>query len=189
MKSPILSGLAVLLAGGAAVAATPAIPPVPPIMAAAPVAPAPPLNPDEAARRLDEARARLDTAAREVTELSMQMGAGHPETRIFAFGPDERRRAILGVQLGQGGGADSKTGARVVAVSPGGPADAAGLKAGDVIVGILGVDLRGRDNAERELMQQMRSVEPDQKVKLKVLRKQWEPIATMSKEKGRSSKS
>lgn len=170
MKSPILLGLSMLLAGGAAMAATPAIPPVPPIAAAAPVAPAAPVSPDEAAQRLDQARERLDAAAREVAELSMQMGGGGPETRIFEFRSDDRRRAILGVQLGQGGGADSKTGARVVAVSPGGPADVAGLKTGDVIVGIQGVDLRGHDNAERELVQQMRGVEPDQKVKLKVLR-------------------
>lgn len=170
MKSPILLGLSVLLAGGAALAATPAIPPVPPVAAAAPVAPAAPVSPDEAAQRLEQARERLDAAAREVAELSMQMGGGGPETRVFEFRSDDRRRAILGVQLGQGGGFDSKSGARVVTVSPGGPAEAAGLKAGDVIVGIQGVDLRGRDNAERELVQQMRGVEPDQKVKLKVLR-------------------
>ncbi len=170
MKSPILLGLSLLLAGGAALAATPAIPPVPPVAAAAPMAPAAPVSPDEAAQRLDQARQRLDAAAREVAELSMQMGGGGPETRVFEFRSDDRRRAILGIQLGQGGGDDSKTGARVVAVSPGGPAEAAGLKSGDVIVGIQGVDLRGRDSAERELMQQMRGVEPDQKVKLKVLR-------------------
>ena len=174
MKSSMLLGLSVLLAGGAAIAATPPVAPVAPVAAAAPVAPAAPVSPpvstDEAARRLDQARERLDAAARDVAELSMQMGGGGPETRVFEFGGDDRRRAILGVQLGQGGGADSRNGARVVAVSPGGPADAAGLKAGDVIVGIRGVDLRGGDNAERELVQQMRSVEPDQKVKLKVLR-------------------
>ena len=164
MKSPILLGLSLLLAGGAVLAATPAIPPVPPIAAAASV------SPDEAAQRLDLARQRLDAAAREVAELSMQMGGGGPETRVFEFRSDDRRRAILGIQLGQGGGDDSKAGARVVAVSPGGPAEAAGLKSGDVIVGIQGVDLRGRDSAERELMQQMQGVEPDQKVKLKVLR-------------------
>ncbi len=174
MKSPLLLGLCTLLVAGSVVAATPAAAPTPPIMAAVPVVPippiSPPISPDDAARRLDQARERLDAAAREVAELSMQMGGGGPEARIFAFRSDDRRRAILGLQLGQGGGADSKTGASVVAVSPGGPADAVGLKAGDVIVGIQGVDLRGRGNAERELVQQMRSVEPEQEVKLKVLR-------------------
>ncbi len=170
MKSPLWLGLCTLLVTGTALAATPAVAPTPPVMAAAPVAPIPPINPDEASRRLDLARERLDAAAREVAELSMQMGGEGPQTRIFEFRSNDRRRAILGLQLGQGGGADSRNGAKVIAVSPGGPADAMGLKAGDVIVGIQGVDLRGRDNAERELVQQMRSVEPDQKVKLKVLR-------------------
>ena len=165
IKSPVLLGLAALLAAGATFAANAtAAEAVPPTVAA------PPAKADDAARRLEEARTRLDAAAREVAELSMLEGGGPGGAHTFNYRTDGGRRAILGVQVGEGGGADSKNGAKLVAVSPGGPAEAAGLKAGDVVVGIQGVDLRGKDNAERELVQQMRAVKPDQKVKLKVQR-------------------
>ncbi len=150
-KTPVLLAMAALLTSGlaTAVAQTP--------------------NPDTA-RRLQEARARLDAAAREVAELSMQQGGADGAPHVFTYRLDGGRRAILGVQLGQGGSGDSSKGAKLLAVSPGGPAAAAGLKAGDWVVGIQGTDLRTKDNAERELMEQMKSVKPDQKVKLKVQR-------------------
>jgi hypothetical protein len=130
-----------------------------------------PMPPADLQRKLADAQARLDAAAREIAELSMRQGGEGPAMRSFAFRNEGgARRAILGVQLGRGGGDDAKSGAKVVTVSPGGPAAAAGLKAGDIIVGIDSMDLRGRDNAERDLVQQMRNVAPDQKVKLKVER-------------------
>ena len=69
MKSPLLLGLCTLLVAGSVVAATPAAAPTPPATAVAPMAPIPPISPDAAARRLDQARERLDAAAREVAEL------------------------------------------------------------------------------------------------------------------------
>lgn len=125
--------------------------------------------PADLQRKLAEAQTKLDAAAREVAELSMQVGG--PSVRSYVFrGDGGPRRAILGVQLGEGGGEDAKNGAKVVTVSPGGPAASAGLKSGDLIVEIDDVDLRARGNAERELVQKMRTVAPDQKVKLKVQR-------------------
>ena len=77
------------------------------------------------------------------------------------------RRAVLGVQIDNAG---DKAGARVLRVSPGGPAEEAGLRDGDVIVSLDGKSIAGSGNAGRALVEQMRSVKPEQKVKVRVLR-------------------
>lgn len=122
---------------------------------------------DEAATRakLDEARARLDKAAREVAELSTQLGAD-ARRHSFTFIHGDRR-AMLGVQIDPDSGRD---GARIRSVSPGGPAAEAGLRDGDVIVALDGKSIAGAENAGRAVVEQMRGVKPDQKVKVRVLR-------------------
>jgi len=123
------------------------------------------LEADEAKTRaqLEEARARLDQAASEVAELSMQLGGGPERSAVFIErgGP---RRAMLGVQID-----GDKDGARVMGVSPGGPAEEAGIKDGDVIIALDGKKIGG-ENAGRAVVDEMRNVKPDQKVKLVVLR-------------------
>jgi len=118
--------------------------------------------------KLDEARARLDKAAQEVAELSQQLGRsaiGDERMRTIIFEGD--RRAVLGVQIDN---APNKAGARVKHVSPGGAAEEAGLRDGDVIVSVDGKSLAGSSSAGQALVEQMRSVKPDQKVKVRVLR-------------------
>jgi S1-C subfamily serine protease len=112
--------------------------------------------------RLDAARERLEQAASEVGELSAQLGES--VAHRFAFNED-RRRAIIGVQLDPASGKD---GARVREVSPGGPAAEAGIRTGDVIVAVNGKEVKGE--AAREVVRLMRDVEPESKVKLRVLR-------------------
>ena len=83
--------------------------------------------------RLADAQRRLEEAAREVAELSGE-AAGDDAYRAFEYFVPGRRRAMLGVNIGgtePGGG-----GVRVESVSPGGPAEEAGVKAGDVIVAV-----------------------------------------------------
>jgi S1-C subfamily serine protease len=126
---------------------------------------------DEAKTRakLDEARARLDQAAREVAELSTRLGreamGGDERIRTIMINGD--RRAVLGVQIDN---ASDKTGARVLRVSPGGPAEEAGLRDGDVIVSVDGKTIAGGDNAGRALVDHMNGVKPDQKLKVRVIR-------------------
>jgi C-terminal processing protease CtpA/Prc len=117
--------------------------------------------------KLDEARARLDKAAQEVAELSMQLGRD-------AMGGEEgirttirNRRAGLGVQIDN---ASDKAGVRVMQVSPGGPAAEAGLRDGDVIISLDGKSFAGNSSAAPALVEQMRAVKPDQKVKVRVIR-------------------
>jgi C-terminal processing protease CtpA/Prc len=63
-----------------------------------------------------------------------------------------------------------KEGARVLKVSPGGAAEEAGLANGDVIVALDSAKVAGSDNPNRTVVEHMRGVKPDQKVKVKVLR-------------------
>lgn len=119
--------------------------------------------------KLDEARARLDKAARDVAEYSTQLGreamGGEQGFRTITI--DGERRAVLGVQIDN---ASDKTGARVMHVSPGGAAEEAGIRDGDVIVSIDGKSIAGSSSAGQAVVDQMRSVKPDQKVKVRVLR-------------------
>src|SRR5688572_18181187 len=115
-------------------------------------------------KQLEEARERLDKAAREVAELSGKLGAhARHEIRLIEGGP---RRAVLGVQIESDPG---NKGARVLSVSPGGPAAEAGLRDKDIIIAIDGDPLEG-SAPDRALLRKMRDVKPEQKVKVAVLR-------------------
>lgn len=115
-------------------------------------------------KQLEEARERLDKAAREVAELSGKLGAhARQEIRIVEGGP---RRAVLGIQIDDD---PARQGVRVLNVSPGGPAAEAGLRDHDIIVALDGESLPG-SGADRALVERMRKVEPDQKVRVRVLR-------------------
>jgi C-terminal processing protease CtpA/Prc len=115
--------------------------------------------------KLAEARARLEQAAHEVAELSQQL-SGPLMEKFMTFNGEGPPRAVLGVQLDTDG---HKGGARIQAVSPGGPAAEAGLHVGDVIVAINDTDLKGDDTA-RQVLHLMHDVAPDSKVKVRVLR-------------------
>jgi C-terminal processing protease CtpA/Prc len=121
---------------------------------------------DEAKMRsqLDAARKRLDEAARQVADLSMQLGA-RERGDVFFFRTDGGPpHGMLGIQLD-----NAKEGARVTGVSPGGPAETAGVRAGDVIVALDGKPMTG-ERAGRAVSDYMETVKPDQKVKVRALR-------------------
>jgi C-terminal processing protease CtpA/Prc len=121
----------------------------------------------ERERQLAEARKRLDEAVREVANLSMSLSDDvMPRMGTFgtAMGPP---RAVLGINLGTrddvpGGGVE------VVSVSPGGAAERAGLKAGDLLTEINGKALKGGDDesAREQLLAAMRKVKPGESVAL-----------------------
>jgi hypothetical protein len=118
-------------------------------------------------KQLHEAQGRLDRDAHEVAELSMALGAAPPggRDRFFRMGGGPPA-AVLGINIGRPDEGKASNGLRIVSVSPGGPADAAGLKANDVITSINGKALRSDDTheAHHELFRAMRELKPDDQV-------------------------
>jgi C-terminal processing protease CtpA/Prc len=115
--------------------------------------------------KLAEAQARLEKAARDVAELSSEIG-GPLMDKFMVFNGEGPSRAIIGVQLDP---ESSKEGARIQEVSPGGPADEAGLHVGDVITAVNGTDVKG-DSPARQVMHLMHKVAPESKVNVRVTR-------------------
>jgi S1-C subfamily serine protease len=114
--------------------------------------------------KLEEAQERLQKAATEVAAISAEL-AGRVVENITSSLAGMPRRTVIGVQLEPGTNA---TGAKVQQVSPGGPAEQAGIRAGDVIVSINGTAVKGE--ASREVVRLLRAVPPDTKVKVRVMR-------------------
>jgi hypothetical protein len=123
-------------------------------------------------RQLQDAQSRLDDAARDVADLTGKLYGRDPASvdvlkRRHGVEP---RGAMIGVNVG---GEQSRTdGVEVMSVSPSGPAEAAGLRKGDVITAVDGKALRktGETAASRQLIEHLRGVEPGQVVKVDYLR-------------------
>jgi hypothetical protein len=125
----------------------------------------------EMQRKLEAAQKRLDSAAREVADLSMSM-SDEMMPRIATFRTMMGPRAVLGLNIGSQREDDRAEGVEVISVSPGGAAAAAGIKAGDVLTEVAGKPLK-RDNGDApraRLLAAMRDVKPEQKVRLAYLR-------------------
>ena len=66
-------------------------------------------------------------------------------------GPTAPHRGVIGIELAQAGGF-GQGGAGVAAVTPGGPADRAGVRGGESIVGVAGVDVADPGELQRLLL-------------------------------------
>ncbi|HYK25002.1 MAG TPA: PDZ domain-containing protein [Steroidobacteraceae bacterium] len=124
-----------------------------------------------AQRRLEAAQAQLESAAREVAELSAERGGAFVRQYSRIYGgvapfEDGRGRAIIGVQVENASGG---AGARVVDVSPGGPAAEAGIRPDDVITSVNGSEVKG-DDAARQVARMLRDLKPESKVRVEVSR-------------------
>jgi C-terminal processing protease CtpA/Prc len=119
-------------------------------------------------KRLVEAQRQLDAAARRVAELSSELGTRRGD-QFFTFrnGEGPMGRAMIGVQLARDEG---QGGAKVMDVSPGGPAADAGVKSGDIITSIGGQDLTKESDPSATLVEKMRDVDPNLKIQLGLLR-------------------
>jgi S1-C subfamily serine protease len=125
-------------------------------------------NQEQLQKKLDEARAQLDKSAREVAELSMQLGGdGRRDFFLQRGGEGPPPRAIIGVQIANGA---NEGGAKVLEVSPGGPAAEAGIKAGDLITSIGGQVIAAEADPGRALVARMAQIDPNLKVSVGVMR-------------------
>lgn len=165
-----LIGIMASLAAAAALAAPAAM------AQPAPEAPPAPVMSEEdraaAEARLREAEERLKEAAREIAELSAQVfaDAGIAIEREVV---GRARRAMLGVSIGSVGGDDAREdGVQVLGVTPGGPADEAGIRSGDVLValGDTRLDWSGDTSAVNKLLGALREIEPDSEVAVRYRR-------------------
>ncbi len=118
-----------------------------------------------AERELEAARRNLEQAAREVARLSAEVVA--PLVDEFQV---QWRGAGQGAMLGLVV-EDANDGARITAISPGGPAESAGARIDDVIVAVDGEPLRapGR-RPSRVLIERLSAVEPGTRVAMRVQR-------------------
>lgn len=110
--------------------------------------------------RMEAARRRMEVDAQQLAALSAQMAGPMMQRYAMLAG-----HALIGVQLGARG----QAGARVLEVSPGGPADQAGVRAGDLIAAVNGKDVRGADPA-KHVFELLHGIKPGDKVDLRVLR-------------------
>ena len=98
--------------------------------------PAKPSDAETAAARaeLDRAHEELRAASRRVAELTSKLAGTEHGRNAFAYRfVSDEKRALVGIVLGA-----SRDGVKLAAVTPGGPAEKAGLRAGDRIVAING---------------------------------------------------
>ena len=93
----------------------------------------------DAQRELEQMRGQMRELSRKMADLSMKMGDVGPRAYAFRYLGDPDR-GMIGLVL-----APDKHGLRVDAVTPGGPADKAGVHDGDVLTAIDGKKLAGED--------------------------------------------
>jgi C-terminal processing protease CtpA/Prc len=115
--------------------------------------------------RLEQARRRLEESSREVAKLSSDLGRNY--TYNFGTVVTAPPRALLGISVDTG---ERRDGALVAQVSPGGAAEEAGIRRGDIITSLDGKDLTKENSPGRALVDQLQQVKPDTKVKVALLR-------------------
>lgn len=113
---------------------------------------------------LRSAQQQLAEVSKRVAELSMEIGGDPARVQMFRYlgNPD---RAVIGVILGE----SNRDGVAIEGVTPGGPADKAGLRAGDTISAVGGKAVAG-DNPLSALRDALKNLKAGDEVSLTYLR-------------------
>ncbi len=125
-------------------------------------------------KELEQARQKLREDARRLSELTMQLNGPGMDKYVYVYhgGHEAGNHGYLGVGLKETGQGSASSGARIADVTPGGPADKAGLKAGDLITAINGTQFLSKpgNSASDQLMEFMHKVKPGDSLKVSYLR-------------------
>jgi len=118
-------------------------------------------------KQLEDARQRLQQDAHAVADLSMQLNGNAMRNLSLVQERTEKlnKRGFLGVDVDD---EENSSGVQVSGVTPGGPAEKAGLREGDVITSINGTSLKpsGDDSAGDKLVEFMRTTKPGDSLKI-----------------------
>ena len=121
---------------------------------------------EQARKDLEQMRGQMREMSKKMAELSARLGDVGPRAYAYRYFADSDR-GMIGVVFNDDGQAGAK-GLRVDAVTPGGPADKAGVRHGDVVTSVDGKPVSGGD-AERMSLP-LGELKVDQTIKLGVLR-------------------
>ena len=94
----------------------------------------------KAQAEVEKARDELQRATRDLARSMAKVERDNPRVQYFAYMTDPKR-AVLGVLIDDEREDGEMRGVRLLAVTPGGGADKAGLKAGDLVTSLNGVAL------------------------------------------------
>ena len=156
--------IAFALAGSGAFAATPAPTPAPTPKAAADAPAA--VDTEQARKDLEQMREQMREMSRKMADLSAKLGDVGPRAYAYRYIGDPDR-AMIGVVFSDAD-YDHTHGLRVDAVTPGGPAEKAGLRHGDVITSIDGKAIT-QDNRD-ETPRPLKDLKVGQSVKIGIAR-------------------
>jgi S1-C subfamily serine protease len=127
---------------------------------------------EQVQQRLKAAQERMEQDAREMAELTLTLngepGAVDRRVKVIVV-----KRPMLGMSIGEiSGSANAGAGVRVMSVSPGGSAEAAGVRANDQIVSLNGAPLHGdaRQSATEQLHAIMKSARSGQSMAIEYRR-------------------
>jgi S1-C subfamily serine protease len=165
LQRTCLAAAIVLALGSAAAFAADSTPKAQPDKTPAPSAPAPSaVDTEQARKELEQMREQMREMSRKMADLSAKLGDVGPRAYAYRYIGDPER-AMIGVVFSD---SDKPRGLRVDAVTPGGPAEKAGLKHGDIIVSIDGKPLaQGSDGA---VSWPLHELKVDQQIKLGLVR-------------------
>jgi C-terminal processing protease CtpA/Prc len=120
---------------------------------------------EQSRRELDQMREQMRELSKKMAQMSAKLGDVGPRAYAYRYLGDPDR-GLIGVVLSK-----DEHGTRITAVTPGGPADQAGIKNGDMLVSVRGADLQTpAGDSAKNLSEALRNLKAGQEVTLSLLR-------------------